>query len=197
MLPSPMLARAESTLPVGDYAFEVKWDGFRAIVSTDSGFRVRSRRGWNMTPFIPELARDDLRGVFDGELVAFREGVPHFPLVTARMLHKRREIPVAYAVFDVLALDGEQTTDLPYAKRRDLLESLDLGGGFWFLTPVFDEGPSLFAAVCEQGLEGVVAKRRDSLYRPGDRGWVKVKNRGYWRFGEERKLASRSRRRVF
>lgn len=96
----------------------------------------------------------------------------------------------------MLALDGEPTTNLPYRKRRELLETLDLGGGFWFLPPVFDDGPSLFAAVCEQGLEGVVAKRRDSLYRPGDRGWVKVKNRGYWRFGEERELAQSRRREV-
>ena len=65
---------------------------------------------------------------------------------------------------------------------------LDLDGGFWFLLPVFDDGPALFAATCEQGLEGVVAKRRDSFYRPGERGWVKVKNRSYWRFGEEREL---------
>ena len=94
------------------------------------------------------------------------------------MLHKRREIPVAYAVFDVLALEGEPTTDLPYAKRRKLLEALDLGGNFWFLPPVFDDGPTLFETTCEQGLEGIVAKRRDSLYRPGERGWVKVKNPG-------------------
>jgi bifunctional non-homologous end joining protein LigD len=151
VLPAPMLARAETTLPVGDYAFEVKWDGFRAIVSTEDGFRVRSRRGWSMTDLIPELAREDVRGVFDGELVSFREGLPHFPLVTARMLHRKRKIPVAFAVFDVLALDGEPTNQL-YAKRRELLESLDLGGGFWFLPPVFDDGPALFAATCEQGL---------------------------------------------
>lgn len=74
---------------------------------------MRSRRGWNVAPLIPELARDDVHGVFDGELVAFRDGVPHFPLVTARMLHRKREVPVAYAVFDVLALDGEETTNLP------------------------------------------------------------------------------------
>lgn len=65
-----------------------------------------------------------------GDLAAFQEAVRHFPLVTARMLHKRREIPVAHAVFAVLALDGQQTMDLPYAERRDLLESLDLGGAF-------------------------------------------------------------------
>jgi bifunctional non-homologous end joining protein LigD len=74
-----------------------------------------------------------------------------------------------------------------------LLESLGLAGGFWFVPAVFDDGAALFASVCEHGLEGVVAKRRDSLYRPGERGWVKVKNRGYWRFGQERELAGRRR----
>ena len=118
-----MLARAEPKLPVGDYAYEVKLDGFRAIVSTEEGFRVRRRRGWRMETLIPELGRDDVCGIFDGELLAFREGLPHFPLVTARMLHGKREVPVAYAVFDVLALDGEQTTELRYAKRRELLEA--------------------------------------------------------------------------
>jgi bifunctional non-homologous end joining protein LigD len=149
-----MLARTEPTVPVGDYAFEVKWDGFRAIVSTEDGFRVRSRRGWRMETLIPELARDDVRGVFDGELIAFREGVPHFPLVTARMLHRRRDVPVAFAVFDVLALDGEPTTNLPYKERRALLETLELPGGFWFVPPAFDDGPALFATMCEQGFEG-------------------------------------------
>jgi len=109
-----MLARAEHTLPTRDYAFEVKWDGFRAIVSTKNGFRARSRRGWDMTPLIPELARDDVHGVFDSELVAFDDGVPHFPLVGARMLHGKRHVPVAFAAFDVLALDGSSTTNLPY-----------------------------------------------------------------------------------
>jgi bifunctional non-homologous end joining protein LigD len=166
VLPAPMLARAESALPVGDYALEVKRDGFRAVVSTEDDFRVRSRRGWNMAPLIPELAREDVRGVFDGELIAFREGLPHFPLVTARMLHRRREIPVAFAVFDVLALDGEPTTNLPYARRRELLETLDLGGGFWFLPPVFDDEPALFAATCKQGLEKAAAPAGRNVVAP-------------------------------
>ena len=111
------------------------------------------------------------------------------------MLHKRGEIPVAYAVFDVLAVDREQNDlDLAYAERRERLESLDLGGGFWFLPPVFDDGPAFFHAACEQGLEGVVAKRPDSLHRPRERGWVKVKNRGYWRFNEDRQWAQSGRR---
>ena len=85
-------------------------------------------------------------------------------------------LPVFIAVFDMLALNGESTMTLTYSERRKLLESLDLDG-FWFVPPVFVEGAALFAAVCENGLEGVVAKRRDSPYRPGERGWIKVKNR--------------------
>lgn len=54
-LPSPMLARS-GAIPTGDYAFEVKWDGFRGLVSRNGYFQVRSRRGWNMTTLLPELA---------------------------------------------------------------------------------------------------------------------------------------------
>ena len=66
-LPAPMLARS-GPLPTGsEWAFEPKWDGFRAIVSTENGLRVRSRWGWNMTTLLPELAGLPVKGVFDGE----------------------------------------------------------------------------------------------------------------------------------
>jgi bifunctional non-homologous end joining protein LigD len=70
-----MLARS-GLLPSGDYAFELKWDGFRAIVGRNGGFRVRSRRGWDMTGLVPELGDLPAQGVFDGELVAFADGRP-------------------------------------------------------------------------------------------------------------------------
>jgi bifunctional non-homologous end joining protein LigD len=170
---------------MGDYAYEVKWDGLRAVVSTEDGWRVRSRRGWNMASLIPELARDDIRGIFDGELIAIDDGAPSFPLLSKRVLHGHRHIPVAYAVFDVLRLEGSSTMELRYSTRRELLESLNLDG-FWFVAPTYDDGTALFAAVCEQGLEGIVAKSIASTYGPRQRGWVKVKNRKYWRFGQER-----------
>jgi bifunctional non-homologous end joining protein LigD len=88
-------------------------------------------------------------------------------------------------IFDVLQLDGESTTVLPYRDRRAILDGLDLRGGPWFVPATFDDGPALFAAVCEAGLEGVVAKRRSERYRPGERRWVKTKNKDYWRYGEE------------
>jgi ATP-dependent DNA ligase len=65
-LPPPMLARPGAT-PTGDYASELKWDGFRALVSRNGDFQVRARRGWNMTPLVPELADLPAGCVFDGE----------------------------------------------------------------------------------------------------------------------------------
>jgi Ion channel/ATP dependent DNA ligase domain len=99
-----MLARA-GVLPDRDgYAYEVKWDGFRAIVSTTGGLRVRSRRGWNMTKLVPELANLPPRVVLDGELIAFGEdGKPDFPRLCRRMLHGERGIAIMFVVFDLLA----------------------------------------------------------------------------------------------
>ena len=73
----------------------------------------------------------------------------------------------------------------PYARRRALLDELPVRSGPWFVAEAFADGAALFAAACEQGLEGIVAKRRSEPYRPGERAWIKVKNRAYWRYGEE------------
>jgi bifunctional non-homologous end joining protein LigD len=185
-----MLTRA-AELPLGpDYAYEVKWDGFRAVVSTVAGLRVRSRRGWDMTERLPELARLPDGLILDGELVALGEdGRPSFPRLGNRVLHGRDGIAVTYVIFDVLAYDGETTMALPYSERRALLERLELNGGGWCTNAVFDDGERLFAAVVQQSLEGIVAKPLASTYRPGERDWLKVKNRSYWRFGQELELA--------
>src|SRR4051812_4137184 len=195
-LPDPMLSRP-AELPLGpSYSFEVKFDGFRAIVSTIDGLRVRSRRGWNMTERLPELAGLPGGLVLDGELVALGDdGLPSFPRLSNRVLHGHRDIAVAFVIFDVLAVAGESTMGLPYNERREILDGLELHGSAWCTADTFDDGHALFAAVVDQGLEGVVAKPRVSTYRPGARDWLKIKNRAYWRFGQELELAQ-SRRRV-
>jgi ATP-dependent DNA ligase len=66
-----------------------------------------------------------------------------------------------------------------------ILDDLNLGTGPWFIAETFDDGEALFAAVCEHGLEGVVTKRCSQRYRPGERAWIKTRNKGYWRYGEE------------
>jgi bifunctional non-homologous end joining protein LigD len=190
-LPQPMLARSGPIPSRGDWTFEVKWDGFRAIVSTeDAPLRVRSRRGWNMAPLVPALAALPVAATFDGEIVAFGEdGAPDFPLLCERMLMRRYSIQVTYMIFDVLSIEGEDLTRAPYSERRAQLEALNLNGVHWQTPETFDDGHALFDAVCAHELEGVVAKRRGGRYLPGERGWVKTKNRSYWRWEMERESA--------
>jgi bifunctional non-homologous end joining protein LigD len=203
-----MLARSGPLPTRGDWAYEVKWDGFRAIVSTeDAPLRVRSRRGWDMTLLVPKLSALPVSGAFEGELVALGEdGSPDFPLLCERMLMRRSGIHVTYVVFDVLSLDGEDLTRTPYSERRTTRSSqpqrrlLADSRNVRRLpkrstTPeTFDDGNALFDAVCAHELEGVVAKRRSSRYLPGERGWVKIKNRSYWRYQLERESTINKRR---
>jgi bifunctional non-homologous end joining protein LigD len=122
----------------------------------------------------------------DGEIVALNaEGLPDFHRLGTRMLHGRMGVRVTYFVFDVLAVEGLPTTVLPYSERRALLEELDIEGPYVRLVATFEDGQALFDAVCTRGLEGVVAKREREPYRPGERIWVKVKNRETRRFAEE------------
>jgi bifunctional non-homologous end joining protein LigD len=131
-----------------------------------------------MTPLLPELEALPVDAVLDGELVALGEdGWPYFPLVCERLLNGTTEIRLVYVIFDVLEMEGRRTTHLPYIERRRLLESLNLDGPRWRTSPNFEDGEALLAVICERGLEGVVAKRLRSAYRPGERGWVKIKNR--------------------
>jgi bifunctional non-homologous end joining protein LigD len=187
-----MLAR-NGPLPSGSgWTYELKWDGFRAIASTEDGLRVRSRRGWNMTAVLPELRELPPGLVLDGELVAWKNGEPYFPLSCRRVLNRDWSV---FIVFDVLRCDGDDLTALPFSERRATLERLDLEGPRWTTSETFDDGEALYRAVCERGLEGVVAKRTTSRYRPNERGWLKVKNPNYWRRDLEREAVARSRER--
>jgi bifunctional non-homologous end joining protein LigD len=72
-----------------------------------------------------------------------------------------------------------------YADRRSLLHELELEGPSWRTPEAFEDGEALLKATSRHGLEGIVAKKRSEPYRPGERGWIKVKHRHYWRFGQE------------
>jgi bifunctional non-homologous end joining protein LigD len=88
-------------------------------------------------------------------------------------------VPITYVIFDLLELAGTPTVSLPYDRRRELLDSLDLAGPHWQVSPSFPgPGADILEASRRLGLEGVIAKRRDSPYRPGRRSdeWIKVKN---------------------
>jgi bifunctional non-homologous end joining protein LigD len=185
----PMLATA-GTLPEGPgWAYEFKWDGVRTLVDSGSnGLILTSRLGNEVTVAYPELA--GLAGVaedvlLDGEVVSLVEGRPSFSTLQSRM-HVRKSVearrlaaraPVTYLAFDVLRLWGVDLTGRPFAERRATLERLAVAGPHWTISPLFDDGPATAQAATENGLEGVVAKRLSSIYRPGARSadWIKVR----------------------
>jgi bifunctional non-homologous end joining protein LigD len=190
-----MLLRSGQIPTRGQYNYEVKWDGFRCLLSTEKGLQARSRRGWDMSDLLPELGSFPVFGIFDGELVAFdADGNPDFLLICERILMRRRHVHIVYVVFDVLSVDGTSLMAQPYHERRRQLEALNVNGVYWRTPEAFDDGAALFEAVCERELEGIVAKRVDGRYRPGERGWVKIKNRNYWRYELERESATNKRR---
>lgn len=174
----------------GAWAHEFKWDGVRALVASDGErVQVRSRAGNDVTEAYPELAGLTsvlpAGGVLDGEVVAFDEaGAPSFPRLQRRMHLRapgriavvRQEVPVVFMAFDVLAERGAWTIDEPWAQRRDRLAALDLTGPAWATSPAVDDVSAALRAASERGLEGVVSKRRDSRYRPGERSsdWRKL-----------------------
>jgi bifunctional non-homologous end joining protein LigD len=191
----PMYATLAKTPPkTSGWAWELKWDGIRALCYVDGGrIRLFTRNGNEVTHRYPELRKlgETLgahEAVLDGEIVAFDDtGRPSFELLQRRMhvesdsVIRRlvREVPVVYVLFDVLWDDGHSTMTLPYEERRARLQSLGLTGTSWQTPPhEVGDGNATIDVSKQFGLEGVVAKRLDSVYEPGRRSaaWVKVKN---------------------
>ena len=191
---APMLA-TPGPLATGDedeWAYEFKWDGIRAILRVMDGRpTVTSRNGHDLTALFPELrplaeAFGSTSAVLDGELVVLDQaGVPSFGRIQRRTTASkvtpavRTRDPASYIVFDLLHHDGHSLLGDPYDDRRDLLDEVLPSGPSWGATPSFTGpvGPDVLAAAVEMGMEGVVAKRRSSVYRPGRRSpdWVKTK----------------------
>lgn len=188
----PMLA-TPGEIPTGDgWAFEFKWDGVRAIsYLAGSGVRVFSRNDKDVSATYPELGvlREQFGGtslIVDGEIVALDAGRPSFGRLQNRMhvAHPDPDLladtPVRYYLFDVLEIDGLDAMRLPYLRRRELLIELVPDGEVpeLVLPPSFTDvaGSDVMTAAREHGLEGVVAKARDSRYEPGrrSRSWIKT-----------------------
>lgn len=193
----PMLATLGELPPADEdarWGYEMKWDGVRAVAYLDGrGLRLVSRNDLDVTISYPELVPlaaglGGEQAVLDGEIVSFdATGRPSFGRLQERMHVQDRQTaarlagsaPVTYLVFDVLHLAGRSTIGLPYRQRREVLEGLVLDGPSWRVPPSFTGGGAdVLAASGEQRLEGVLAKRLDSVYRPGRRSpdWVKVKH---------------------
>jgi bifunctional non-homologous end joining protein LigD len=193
----PMLAIAAG-LPADDdaqWAYEMKWDGIRAIAYvTGRTVTLVTRTGRDTTASYPELAGmaaavGARRPVLDGEIVAFGEHAwPRFEVLQQRMnitapsqvSQLAAEIPVSYLAFDLLSVDGQSLLGQPYSRRRERLAELGLEGPHWQTPPSFTgvSGTEAQAVSRANGLEGVMAKRLASRYEPGRRSssWRKIKN---------------------
>jgi len=180
----PMLAaRRDEPFDDPGWWFEVKWDGYRAIVGAEGGkIRVRSRRGLDLLGPFPEVGSLEIPDgvVVDAEIVAFDgAGRPSFSLLQRRTGFGGHgtgaRVGVNLVVFDIL-FHGADVTERPYEERRDLLTRLELDAPIIVPEPTPEAGTGLFTAVTAQGLEGIVAKRLGSTYRPGRRSedWQKI-----------------------
>jgi bifunctional non-homologous end joining protein LigD len=194
---APMLATTGDAHDVseGGWAFEMKWDGIRAVaVVHDGAVTLTSRNGNDLTPAYPELQvlaeRVDGRGgaVLDGEIVAVDEkGRPDFGLLQTRMgLTRPRDVaratkgaPVKLLLFDVMRAEGRSLVKDEYDDRREVLERIVESGGPIDVPPAFDGDLEAAVATSKRlRLEGVVAKRRDATYSAGrrSRAWIKMKH---------------------
>lgn len=174
-------------IPTDDeaWAYEMKWDGVRALVAVDGDrIEIVSRLGNDITRRYPELAGiapalAPTTAVLDGEIVAFDDhGRPSFERLQSRMHSDGGPTPVAFLCFDLLRLDDTSLLDVPYEQRRATLDRLGVSGSNWQTPPVAtSDGHQAYETARELGLEGIVAKRRDSPYRPGRRSteWRKIK----------------------
>jgi bifunctional non-homologous end joining protein LigD len=177
-----MLATAANVLPVGaGWTYEIKWDGYRALADKQ-GDRVRliSRNQKSLTNDYP-TAISTLRSIkektvlLDGEIVALdQQGRPSFQALQHR---STAGLVLTYVAFDVLAVDNRPLINAPLSVRRTHLRAVLSGSGVMQSEPLPGDAPAIERAIRDFGLEGVVAKREDSLYRPGQRSdaWVKVK----------------------
>jgi bifunctional non-homologous end joining protein LigD len=175
-----------------EFLYQVKWDGIRFLVFCNQGeLRLQTKRGEDHTYKFPEMEAilDSCKAqtaILDGELVVLNnEGKPDFEKVLQRerlrsrssIEHFRELLPVTYMVFDILYQNGRSLCELSLEERLQILEETVLPGSYVQITESFSEGIALYEAVCREGLEGIVAKRRGSGYYPGRKhpDWVKIK----------------------
>jgi DNA ligase D-like protein (predicted ligase) len=174
-----------------DHIFELKLDGIRCVAYlSDIDFDLRNKRNKRLNSIYPELKdinrQVKARCILDGELLVLNEGKPDFFEVQRRSLMTNpvkieiaaKKLPVCFTAFDVLYHNDKQITDLPLMERKSLLleivtESADIAVSRY----IEQEGVALYEAAAGQGLEGIVAKRKDSKYYFGKttKDWVKCK----------------------
>jgi bifunctional non-homologous end joining protein LigD len=185
----PMLAQSVTGPFNSDaWLFEIKWDGVRAIAMVNDTVSVKSRNERELSGQFPELKELKTLApgtVLDGEIVAMSGGRPDMQALLSRLQTGSGRIPppgvsapVTYIVFDILEKDKKPLIDLPFLERRKILKQAVTEGHHVILSvPVDGKGEDYYRAAIAKGLEGIMAKRKDSPYEPGLRSgaWLKIK----------------------
>jgi bifunctional non-homologous end joining protein LigD len=189
---APMLSKDTDHLPSGkEFLYEIKLDGQRTVAEVSKkGLLLYTRNFQNVTNKYPELqvlktCINRKSAIVDGEIVALRDGVPSFELLQQRMnLRDTRAIqravevtPILYYIFDILDLDGKSLLREPLTKRKSVLERSIQTCAEIKILPCFESRDLILKKAAEFGYEGVVAKKSNSLYHPGQRtdSWQKYK----------------------
>jgi bifunctional non-homologous end joining protein LigD len=180
----PMLAK-EIDKPFSDkeWVYEIKWDGYRAVAELNGrDVKLYSRNGNSFDAAYPividALRKLNITAVLDGEVVVLDEnGKSNFQLL--QYYGSETQYPIVYVVFDLLSVNGQNTCDLPLTDRKKLLKQL-LGKNtvVKYSEHIKEKGVAFFEASLEKDLEGIMAKKADSLYHSGVRSseWLKIKN---------------------
>jgi bifunctional non-homologous end joining protein LigD len=166
-----------------NWIYEIKWDGYRAIAEINKKEpRLYSRNGLSFKDDYPaifeELKKIKKEAIIDGEIVTLdKNGKPAFQLI--QQYAQDGDVPICYYVFDCLSVNGKSIENKPLLERKKILQSLlPKSDIVTYCDHVETQGKAFFAAVKKQGLEGMIAKRADSIYAEGGRSvdWLKVKN---------------------
>jgi DNA ligase D-like protein (predicted ligase)/DNA ligase D-like protein (predicted 3'-phosphoesterase) len=172
-----------------DWIFEIKWDGFRTIAYVNEEVSLRSRNNKVLTdnfPELQELKQLTRNVVLDGEIVIIRNGKADFQALQERgkavkaseIQSKAIKQPAQYIVFDILEKDGKSVISLPLLERKKILQNSLMEGEHVILSDFVEEnGEDYFKAALKKGIEGIMAKKKDSSYQPGLRtsDWLKIK----------------------
>ena len=186
----PMLAHpADAPFSSDDWIFEVKWDGIRAISYVKEELSIRSRNHKELTGSFPELSElNDLTRdtVLDGEIIVMKDGKADFQILNQRrqntepdeVAYMSGKFPATYIIFDILEKDGEELLDIPLMERKRILKNSVKEGKFVVLSIFVEKtGEAYYQAALGKGLEGIMAKKKQSSYEPGKRSnyWLKIK----------------------
>ncbi len=186
----PMLLKEiPKVIKSSKYIYEVKFDGIRALIHVSKeSFKIISRNGKDITNFYPELKeiqkliKKNEKVIFDGEIIALKEGKPSFQLLQKRNHLKNitedleNQIPVYFIAFDII-YQNKSLINLELLKRKEILNKYQ-DTNIFIKTKMYNDGAKLFQRIKKLNLEGIVAKEKDSLYIPNKRvdTWLKIKN---------------------